>query len=200
MRLIIGIPVILFSLTVHEFCHAFAAYLRGDPTAKNMGRMTLNPIAHLDPIGTVLLFVSFLQGFGIGWAKPVPVNPSNFSNKKMDDFLVSAAGPGSNFILAVISSLIIRFGHSWIGEPITFILSIAAIMNFGLGFFNLLPIPPLDGSHILFSVLPDNISAKMYNLKPYQMITALIIVVIVGFYTIAPVSYFFFNFIAYGVM
>ena len=152
-QLILFIPAILLALTVHEYAHGMTAYRLGDPTAKNMGRLTLNPLAHLDLVGTLaLLIVHF------GWAKPVPVNPYYFSNPRRDMIWVSLAGPASNIMLAFVAGLVQNF---LIDSGIIHFMSVPHIMlsflvfiNLMLAFFNLIPIPPLDGSKIVAGLLP----------------------------------------------
>jgi Zn-dependent protease len=154
-------PGILWALTIHEFAHGWIAYKLGDPTAKMAGRLTLNPLRHLDPIGTIMLFIA-----RIGWAKPVPINPRHFKDPRWGIFWTSLAGPGANFIngaaIAIILTIFIRLiaGEHFGGWPWYFELTYAVIFNamfisFALGFFNLLPVPPLDGSNILWALLPD---------------------------------------------
>jgi len=157
-RILYYLPGILLGLTVHEFCHAFAAYKLGDNTARDQGRLTFNPIKHIDLIG--LLFIVFA---GFGWAKPVQFNPGNLQNVRRDKAIIAAAGPLSNFVLGIILVLSVRFlidyhernniGITTLVYHIYIILFSAASINFGLFIFNLLPIPPLDGSHIVFSGL-----------------------------------------------
>ena len=143
--LIITIAII-FALTIHEFFHAWMAYYLGDSTAKDQGRLTMNPLAHLDPFGTLLLFIA-----GFGWGKPVPFNPYNLRDQKWGPSLVAFAGPASNFFMALIIGLSLRF--LTLTNPYLFLfLSYFVWINLLLGVFNLMPIPPLDGSHI-FSVL-----------------------------------------------
>ncbi|MGQ9644075.1 MAG: site-2 protease family protein, partial [Ignavibacterium sp.] len=162
------IPIFLISITVHKFAHAFSAKQFGDSTAEQQGRYTLNPIKHIDPIGSLLLpFLSFFSGsFLIGWAKPVPVNPSNFRNPLKHNAIVSFAGPLSNFLLAIIFfslSIVLM-----IGQPeLSHIFYYGTVFNIFLFCFNLLPIPPLDGSHVLFSVLPNKFTAQWMNLGLY---------------------------------
>jgi len=145
--------VIIFSAIIHEYCHAWAAYAQGDHTAKNEGRLTLNPIPHLDMLGTVIipfLMLFFANGF-IGWAKPVPINPYNFKNQKWGITIVSLAGPASNFLIALILGLLIRFSvFPFLILPLGFIVYI----NIFLALFNLIPVPPLDGSKLLFNKFP----------------------------------------------
>lgn len=150
------IPVILFSVALHEACHGFAAYHMGDPTAKYEGRLTLNPIKHLDLMGSLIVPGFFLlvtggRGPVFGWAKPVPVNPRNFRNRTKGELLVSLAGPGSNFLLAGMAGLSSRV----FGSGVAFsALAGIALTNLGLAFFNLMPFPPLDGSHIIMNIFP----------------------------------------------
>jgi Zn-dependent protease len=172
--IILAAPVIIFSLTVHEFFHAWTAYKRGDPTAKDMGRMTLNPLAHLDIFGTLMLFMS---NFRFGWAKPVPVNPYNLRNYRRDNLWISAAGPLSNLGLALIAGIIFRImnGIGMIGqfEAIDTVLFLFLIINTSLAFFNLLPLYPLDGSHIFRSLLPEEYGPtldRIYRVSPMILI------------------------------
>lgn len=152
VRILYMLPGILIGLTVHEWAHAYAAYRLGDPTAKNLGRMTLNPLAHFDPIGILCLLI-----VGFGWAKPVPVNPRNFKNFKRDDIIVSLAGVAMNLLVAFVFTLVFRAGQALglAGNQ-----AFASIMrdgivgiNLSLMIFNLIPIYPLDGSHVLESLL-----------------------------------------------
>lgn len=156
---LILLPVILLALTMHEFAHAFVAYLRGDGTAKAMGRMTLNPIPHIDILGLIcIIFTPF------GWAKPVPINPANFKNPKMDEIYVSLAGVTANLLQALFFGLIIRltdfmvFGNY--AEIVHTLVLMSVVINCGLAIFNLIPVPPLDGSHVLKELLPVNLAAK----------------------------------------
>jgi len=139
---------IIFALTIHEFFHAWTAFYLGDSTAKDQGRLTINPLAHLDPFGTLLLFIA-----GFGWGKPVPFNPYNLRNQKWGPALVALAGPASNFFMALIIGLSLRF--LTLTDPYLFLfLSYFVWINLLLGIFNLMPIPPLDGSHILSVLFP----------------------------------------------
>lgn len=137
---------ILLALSIHEYFHAWTAFVLGDSTAKEQGRLTINPIAHLDPVGTVLLFL-----VGIGWGKPVPFNPYNLRNQKWGEFLVGLAGPGSNFLVAVLAGLFLRF-FFFANPGMVFFFSFFVWINLVLGIFNLLPIHPLDGSRIFFKL------------------------------------------------
>jgi Zn-dependent protease len=148
---------IIFALAIHEFFHAWMAYYLGDNTAKDQGRLTINPLVHLDLFGTILLFI-----VGIGWGKPVPFNPYNLRNQKWGPALVALAGPASNFGMAVTFGLILRFAE--IPNPyFVFFLSFFVWINLILGVFNLMPVPPLDGSHIFFTLFPslENVKASI---------------------------------------
>ena len=144
---------IVIAITVHEFAHAKSAQKAGDPTPGHYGRVTLNPLAHFDPMGTIALLLA-----GFGWGKPVPVNPFLFRRPRLDNILVSLWGPLSNFILAALFAIPLRFG--WAG-PYTIVLVYIVEMNLVLGLFNLIPIHPLDGSHILSGLLPVEQARKL---------------------------------------
>lgn len=162
------IPAVLLALLLHELSHAWVAYLLGDTTAKEAGRLSLNPLKHLDPVGTLCMLLA-----GVGWAKPVPINPNRFrmKNRKLGIALTGAAGPLCNFILAFLSLLV--YGV-WmlrsLGEmpqmAVT-ALTMFAALNIGLGAFNLLPVPPLDGSRILLPLLPDNLAVFLHRYERY---------------------------------
>jgi Zn-dependent protease len=167
--------VLVFSISVHETLHAYAADRCGDPTARFLGRITLNPLAHIDPIGTVLLpLVAMLSGaLLIGWAKPVPVNPRNFRNYRRDDIIVSLAGVAGNFSLAIIAALLIRvimlLPVSEVVVPVLFILVMLMWINVVLGVLNLIPLPPLDGSHVLLHFLPLDLATRYRRIAPFSI-------------------------------
>ncbi len=146
------VAVFVMVLSVHEYAHALVGYWLGDNTAKRMGRLTLNPLAHIDPLGFVALLT-----VGFGWGKPVPFNPYNLKYPRWGPTLVALAGPGSNLILGLICALLFRFLFPSLGEQnlLTVFLLYAAYLNFALMLFNLIPIPPLDGSKVLLSALAD---------------------------------------------
>ncbi len=161
VSIVFEIIVFLFAISAHESAHAWVAWRLGDPTARMLGRVSLNPLRHIDPIGTVLLpALALLYHFPmIGWAKPTPVNPLNFKNPMRDDVLTSVAGPASNFLLAVVSILGLRLlltsqGAVPGGEPLSILLLMSMYINVLLGVFNLIPVTPLDGSHVVRHLLP----------------------------------------------
>lgn len=158
-------PPLLLSLTLHEYAHARVAYAFGDPTAKSMGRLTLNPLKHLDLFGTIMLFIA-----KFGWAKPVPVNPHYFRNPRMGMLWVALAGPATNFTIALCAALTMRL-LSIPDEPgiLALILQYTLIVNTYLAILNLLPVPPLDGSRILAGLLPDYLAEKVESLERYGL-------------------------------
>jgi len=177
---------ILLGFGIHEYSHAQVAYFLGDPTAKYAGRLTINPLAHFDPFGTLLIFI-----IGIGWGKPVPFNPYNLKNQKWGPALVGLAGPASNFLNALMVGLLLRFLE--ISNPaLLAFFSIFVWINLILGVFNLLPIPPLDGSHIFLTILPPASERVKLLLQagPFLIIIALLFMFYIGFpYICSPLFY-----------
>jgi len=155
--------VLIISLTVHELAHAKSAELAGDDTARMAGRISINPLDHLDPVGTIMMVLSSLSGFGIGWAKPVPVNPARFRHPRWDNLKVSLWGPLSNLILAFLFAQVLRFFGAQLGYIDKLIVINFVVINIMLALFNLLPITPLDGSHIMSSLLPIK-HARRYDI------------------------------------
>lgn len=187
------LPVFFVSLAIHEFAHAFSASKLGDNTAKNLGRLTLNPFKHADIIGTYIMpLASFSTGIAlIGWAKPVPVDRRNFKNHFRDDAIVSFAGPFSNFILSLIFFICFLIFANINVEYKQYVLNFfwyGVFLNIFLFAFNLLPIPPLDGSHILFDIFPNKATAKLLNLGIYGSI-------ILMFFIYSPLWSYFMKFI-----
>ncbi|MEW5994028.1 MAG: site-2 protease family protein [Candidatus Zixiibacteriota bacterium] len=181
---IIAAPAILFALTVHEFFHAWTALRFGDPTARDMGRLTLNPLAHLDLFGTLMMFMS---GFRFGWAKPVPVNPFNLRNPRVADFWISAAGPLSNLGLGLLFGLAFRIADTMtaaIPEALYLFLFLSVMINVSLAFFNLIPLFPLDGSHILRNLLPERMGPGLDHFERISPILLILLIVVGGFWII----------------
>lgn len=188
-QIIISFIVIIVSLTVHELAHAASANALGDPTAKNMGRMTLNPLVHIDPVGTVLFPILLaVMGLGVfGWAKPVPVNPSNLRHPRRDDAIVSAAGPLSNLGLAILCALLVRglILLNLNNNGAYFIMLILVLMiriNIFLMLFNLLPIGPLDGSGVLQGFLSPSSWLKFRMVSQRLVIVFLIILLLTDWF------------------
>lgn len=189
--LILFVPVLLLSVVAHEYAHARAALSQGDSTALMLGRLTMNPLPHIDPVGTVLvpllLFFSH-AGFILGWAKPVPVNPRNFRNYRRGDILVSSAGVAANFGLALLFFLA-ALGLSAAGVAaeapgvaggLRRMSEFGLFLNLLLGVFNLLPIPPLDGSHLLYHLLPPALGAKYRAVARYGIVLLFLVILVPG--------------------
>ncbi len=168
--------VLLFSIIVHEVAHGYVALLNGDPTARIMGRITLNPGPHIDPVGSILIPGILLlthAGLLFGWAKPVPVNPLNFRNYRWGEITVSAAGPLSNLALAVVFAFLLRLDLGNVG--VVKMAYFGVIINIFLALFNLIPIPPLDGSHILAILLPPELQRLYHHLDQVGFLLILIL-------------------------
>lgn len=195
VEFIFQILILIFSVVIHEVSHGAVAYAMGDSTAKDEGRLTLNPLKHLDPFGSVILptITYLLGGFIFGWARPVPYNPYNLKNQKYGPGLVGAAGPLSNILVALVFGLLLRFGGG-LGLPPQFLqISIFIVfLNLILAIFNLIPIPPLDGSKVLFALLPE----RAYDLETFFEKYGLIILLLFIFFLsgiILPVAAFLFR-------
>lgn len=176
MDFLFVIIILIMSVVIHEVSHGYAALALGDTTAKYQGRLTLNPINHLDPVGSIFvpLLGYFFGGFIIGWARPVPFNPYNLRNQRWGEALVAAAGPFSNILIAIVFSFILKA----VGEASSLAASInlVILINITLAVFNLVPIPPLDGSKIFFSFLPLKAQNFKYELEKYGFVLVLIFV------------------------
>ena len=193
----ISFIVLLFSLTVHEMAHAWTADRLGDPTARLLGRVSLNPIVHADPIGTVVFpLISLASGaLLIGWAKPVPVNLRYLHHPRRDYMLVAAAGPLSNLILAVFAAIVLALvpispqtlGESNVSVPIAKLLTALVNLNVLLAIFNMLPIPPLDGGNVLAGLLPPNLAEVFNKIRPYGFLLLYALILSNGFsYIVLP--------------
>ena len=175
LSMVTRLAAVLLCLTVHESCHGLAAYALGDPTARREHRLSLNPLRHIDWFGLLMMFVA-----GFGWAKPVPVNPNYFKKPRQGMALTALAGPVSNFLLALLMLLAARIfcdvaAYSEANQRILDFLLMVALLSIGLGLFNLLPIPPLDGSKVLFAVLPDGAYNQLMRYERYGMLLLLLL-------------------------
>ena len=173
MNMITGLPGIIIAMVVHEFAHARVAYALGDFTPKLAGRLTLNPAAHVDPIGLLMLLVAHF-----GWARPVQINPYNFSNPRRDDLLVSLAGPMANLITAfftmIFMVLLLKMDFE-MSRGMQLVFTLIMVININFAIFNMLPIPPLDGFHVLQNILPYEMARQLEGLERYSMIFLIII-------------------------
>ena len=186
--LLMAVPVLL-ALTVHEYAHALAAHKLGDDTAKNEGRLTLNPLAHLDPVGTVVLFLSQM----FGWAKPVPFNPARLKNPARDSVLIAVAGPASNIITAVAVTVFLKLALTFgffrllptpVVEDLIQIIYLAIMVNVGIGVFNMLPVPPLDGFKVVSYFLPRQWVVASYQ---YSMVFFGVFLVLIATGTLSKI-------------
>ena len=202
---VILLPVIVFALSFHEFSHGWVAYRLGDPTAFYAGRLTLNPMAHLDIFGSIAIYL-----MGFGWAKPVPVDPGQLNNPRRDMMWIALAGPASNFILAFISgmllSLLLSFGTITPQSVFTTVLVMNLQINLALGLFNFLPIAPLDGSRIISGLLPPQYHQNLAKLEYYGpriLLGVILLGVVTGFSVlgiiISPLIRFFANLFTPGI-
>jgi Zn-dependent protease len=171
---IITLIAFLLSITFHEFCHALCALLLGDDTAKRLGRLTLNPLAHIDPLGLLCLIF-----FRIGWAKPVPFNPQNFTHPRLFSVFVGLAGPLSNFFLALLSMYGVKYFPT--ETHLDLFLHVSVWVNIMLGLFNLIPLPPLDGSHLVHALIPDSWQPAYAAFTRFSFLLLLLLIMLPSF-------------------
>jgi len=193
--IIVSIIILIFSVILHEVSHGYMADWLGDPTARLQGRLTLNPIVHIDPIGSIVVpLITSLSGFTFGWAKPVPYNPYNLKNRRQGEFLIALAGPASNLLIALTFGLIIRFfiGGLIMSDAALQIMAYIVIINIVLAIFNLIPLPPLDGSKLLLAFLPNQYGRFRLTLERYGFIFVLLVVIFL-WQLISPVVPFIFT-------
>ncbi len=173
LQIVAGLPGLIIAMVIHEYAHAQVAVWLGDFTPRMMGRLTLNPKAHIDPLGMLALFLVHF-----GWAKPVMINPHNFKQPRRDDILVSLAGPGANLLMAFVALvalvLLSRVGVH-ITEGIYWVFMLIVEYNIGFAIFNLLPLPPLDGSHVLKQLLPHNLAYQFASLERYSFLILILL-------------------------
>jgi len=173
MKFILTLSIFFFAVVIHEFAHGWIAWRLGDSTARDQGRLTLNPLAHIDPIGTIFLPLILLVSHSpviFGWAKPVPVNFRSLNDPKKDMIWVGLAGPMANILVAILLSFLLKFFTLTGGSMILAILKTGIIINLVLAVFNILPIPPLDGSRVAMGMLPRELAMKYAKLEPYGFI------------------------------
>ena len=193
VNFIFSIIILIFSVILHEVAHGFAAEMLGDPTARLQGRLTLNPLAHIDLFGSIILpaISYFFGGFIIGWAKPVPYNPYNLKNQRWGEAIVAGAGPATNIGIALIFGLFLRFSGASVSATLLGIISTIVLINLVLALFNLVPIPPLDGSKILFSIAPNKLASFRTVMEKYSLFVILFFIFFLWQF-ILPIVYWIF--------
>lgn len=211
-KITIWVLPLIFAITLHEVAHGYVAYLFGDHTARLSGRLTLNPLKHIDLVGTIIvpLLMLMFSNFIFGWAKPVPVDPRNFHHPRRDIALVALAGPLSNLLMAIFWAAIARSGmaieqagNPWFGAPLNYMGMAGILINVLLAVLNLIPLPPLDGGKVLSSLLPPRLAYQLNLIEPYGFII-LVLLLVSGLLSrlIAPFIFLFINVLAglFGLM
>ena len=177
MDTLFQIAILVMSVVIHEVSHGYAAEILGDPTARLQGRLTLNPFKHLDPVGSIIVpLLTSLSGFTFGWAKPVPYNPHNLRNQKWGELAVAGAGPLANILLVLVFGLLIRFAGATFGADFANIAAVIIVINLVLAIFNLIPVPPLDGSKILWAFLPERFRQARESMERYSFLLVIVVV------------------------
>ena len=180
LTVIILIAVLVMSVVLHELSHGYVAEMLGDPTPRLQGRLTVNPLKHLELFGSVIVpIITALSGFPFGWAKPIQWNPYNVKNRRTGELLISLAGPAANILIALVFGLVIRFGVNSLPAGFFLISTYIVVTNIALAIFNLVPIPPLDGSKILFSLLPPKLSYVRGFIERYSIFMVLVLIIFV---------------------
>jgi Zn-dependent protease len=178
LTFIISIAVLIMSVVLHELSHGYTAELLGDPTPRLQGRLTINPLKHLEFFGSFIVpILTSMAGFTFGWAKPIEWNPYNVKNLRQGEFLISLAGPASNILIALVFGLILRFGAGSLSQGFFEISTYIVVINIVLAVFNLIPIPPLDGSKILFSLLPPHMVHIRHGFERYSIFLILLVII-----------------------
>ena len=195
---IFELVVLIFSIIIHEVSHGYVADMLGDPTARLAGRLTLNPIKHIDPVGSIIVpIITSFGGITFGWAKPVPFNPYNLKNRRTGELLIALAGPASNLVIAIVFAIIIRVGlggASFLSPLFIQLCAYIVLINISLAVFNLVPLPPLDGSKILFSLFPPTLFWQRIRtfIERFAIILVLILVIFLWQF-ISPIIPFLFS-------
>ena len=174
LDIVAGIPGLIIAMVIHEYSHARVADALGDPTPRMMGRLTLNPVAHIDPVGLIMLFL-----VRFGWAKPVIIDARHFRNPRRDDILVSLAGPAANLVTAFVTLVVLLAYHQMAGRPSLGayqVLQLIIIYNINFAIFNLIPLPPLDGSHVLAQLLPGRLAYQYVQLERYSFLILIVLI------------------------
>jgi len=193
LTFIFSLVILIFSVVIHEVSHGYAALFLGDRTAQERGRLTLNPLKHIDPIGSIIFpaLSLLLGGFVFGWAKPVPFNPYNLRNRKYGEAIVAAAGPASNIFIALVFGLILRASPALAASGTGALVGLIVLINLMLGIFNLIPIPPLDGSRLILFILPERFAKARGIFDRYGLVVVILLIFILAPIASAVVSWLF---------